>query len=1107
MSVSVGAVTVLDATGLAQGQRVRLPGRADILVIQDVVTAGDGCTLYVAPEATPDDITRVPLAAGEAAGVEVLRADGRADPRQVLAGLWNEWMRHSVASAKATALASTPLRAYPHQTLAVYGSMLPQPVLRFLLADEPGTGKTIMAGMWLREAQRLGLAKRVLVVAPANLVTKWQEDFERFFGGQLRRITAETIRQDGLSTPHDTWVVSLHLAAQNVAVQEAIHPDRYPWDAVIFDEAHNLTPTARTFHQVAELVASKTPHALFMTATPHRGDEWTFRRLLNLVDPSVFPAIAKPPEARGDKQPAVQLGAVKPGSLHFLRRMKEQLVDYDERRRLFEPREAVNVKVNLDNREGHYYELALGLVDAFYPVKARGLAKMVYGKRAASSLRALAETLRRRRRNMGTGTPVTGPDDTPEADDPDAQEAKVVAEQSLDRTAERKQIKTILDDLDGYLASDRFTVSKWPRMVADCLEPNGIAPGRGNQVVVFTEFLDTATWLVDRFNRAGFSARRYSGADSNADRDQVRREFMTGGFEVLVSTDAGNEGIDLQAAHVLVNWDIPWSLVRLEQRMGRVHRIGQNRKVLLYNVLATGTREQDAHASLLDKLMAAANDLDGKMFDSLSVIAEKVLGGGINAEQIEEMLCLFYEKGDSYMPYNELKGIEVDDIRRIRDEHFENYKYLQSGLDVDEAVASLHDDYLERINPFIVERYLDRLREAELVRMEKSARADEGLWFLSLTSAVAQELPPSLKQPAAGEKRLVATRDDAISEGSAVMLGPGEPAFGDLIRDTIRPTLAGALWQGGSLNDGHSTSDYELHVYEAVITEGDADMGTQEGQRPLRERSKTLGYLIRADDYGVRPVRWSTLPGVEATQTAGETPRQPRYCDGAEAAAAQAADAEVEDRRLALETWASRMRAQLNRLPHDLTQDIADPQERVSQRKAIQESVSTRLATLQAACVVNRSATRRIGWAHVTGTAQPDPDVTPESERVSMRLVSALLSGQGWHVEDVSTQGRGYDLHARRGSELRCVEVKGRAGSAASSGVSLTDNEFIQAAQHGSNYWLYVVDHCADGTGKLFGAWQDPVKVFTDTAKPVNMLRIPGSALTEANLLHDGEGP
>lgn len=1100
-------MTVLDVMGFAQGQRVRLPGRADILVIQDVVTAGDGCTLYVAPEAAPEDITRVPLAAGEAVGVEVLRADGRADPRQVLAGLWNEWMRHSVASAKATALASTPLRAYPHQTLAVYGSMLPQPVLRFLLADEPGTGKTIMAGMWLREAQRLGLAKRVLVVAPANLVSKWQEDFERFFGGQLRRITAETIRQDGLSTPHDTWVVSLHLAAQNVAVQEAIHPDRYPWDAVIFDEAHNLTPTARTFHQVAEMVASKTPHALFMTATPHRGDEWTFRRLLNLVDPSVFPAIAKPPEARGDKQPAVQLGAVKPGSLHFLRRMKEQLVDYDERRRLFEPREALNVKVNLDNREGHYYELALGLVDDFYPVKARGLAKMVYGKRAASSLRALRETLSRRRKNMGTGTPVTGPDDTPEADDPDAQEAKVVAEQSLDRTAERKQIKTILDDLDGYLASDRFTVSKWPRMVADCLEPNGIAPGRGNQVVVFTEFLDTATWLVDRFNGAGFSARRYSGADSNADRDQVRREFMTGGFEVLVSTDAGNEGIDLQAAHVLVNWDIPWSLVRLEQRMGRVHRIGQNRKVLLYNVLATGTREQDAHASLLDKLMAAANDLDGKMFDSLSVIAEKVLGGGINAEQIEEMLCLFYEKGDSYMPYNGLKGIEVDDIRRIRDEHFENYKYLQSGLDVDEAVASLHDDYLERINPFIVERYLDRLREAELVSMEKSARADEGLWFLSLTSAVPHELPASLRQPAAGAKRLVATRDDAIVDGSAVMLGPGEPAFGDLIRDTIRPTLAGALWQGGSLNDGHSTSDYELHVYEAVITEGDASLGTPEGQRPLRERSKTLGYLIRADDSGVRPVRWSTLPGVEAPQATDGAPRSPQHCDGAEAAAAEAADAEVEDRRLALETWASRMRAQLTRLPHDLTKDIADPQERVLQRKAIQESVSTRLATLQAACVVNRGATRRIGWAHVTGTAQPDPDVTPESERVSMRLVSALLSGQGWQVEDVSTQGRGYDLHARRGSELRCVEVKGRAGSAASSGVSLTDNEFIQAAQHGSNYWLYVVDHCADGTGQLFGVWQNPVKVFTNAAKPVSMLRIPGSALTEANLLHDGEAP
>ena len=188
------------------------------------------------------------------------------------------------------------LRSGPHlscrtciKTGRYMGAMLPQPELRFLLADEPGTGKTIMAGLYLREMQKLGFVRRALVVAPAGLVTKWQADFARFFGGELRRITNETIQQHGLSAPHDMWVVSLELAAVNPAVQEAIRPDRAGWDIVVFDEAHRLTPTAETFHQAGRLLAGNTPRALLMTATPHRGSEWLFRHLMHLVDPEVYP--------------------------------------------------------------------------------------------------------------------------------------------------------------------------------------------------------------------------------------------------------------------------------------------------------------------------------------------------------------------------------------------------------------------------------------------------------------------------------------------------------------------------------------------------------------------------------------------------------------------------------------------------------------------------------------------------------------------------------------------------------------------------------------------------------------------------------------------------
>ena len=127
--------------------------------------------------------------------------------------------------------------------------------------------------------------------------------------------------------------------------------------------------------------------------------------------------------------------------------------------------------------------------------------------------------------------------------------------------------------------------------------------------MVFTEYADTAEWLVAMFREQKFTAKQYSGSQNHSERAAIQKEFMTGRFEVIVSTDAGNEGIDLQAAHVLVNWDIPWSLVRLEQRMGRIHRIGQEHKVDLYNIIALGTREGDAHERLLDRLIEAANEL------------------------------------------------------------------------------------------------------------------------------------------------------------------------------------------------------------------------------------------------------------------------------------------------------------------------------------------------------------------------------------------------------------------------------------------------------------------------------------------------------------------
>ena len=197
-------------------------------------------------------------------------------------------MAAAATNAESSAIASTQLRPYAHQTTAVYGAMLPQPLLRFLLADEPGTGKTIMAGLYLREMQRLGLVRRAIVVCPANLASKWV--------GRLRpvlrwRAAPPDSEHDPRGCGRLAQPVGRLARARSGESRSpgAIRPDRAGWDLVVFDEAHRLTPTATTFHQVGRLLAKNTPRALLMTATPHRGKEWLFRHLLHLVDPEVYP--------------------------------------------------------------------------------------------------------------------------------------------------------------------------------------------------------------------------------------------------------------------------------------------------------------------------------------------------------------------------------------------------------------------------------------------------------------------------------------------------------------------------------------------------------------------------------------------------------------------------------------------------------------------------------------------------------------------------------------------------------------------------------------------------------------------------------------------------
>lgn len=1052
------------------GQRISLPGDSALATIEAATETADGWQLFV--EVEPGSYRKLMLSQAEAASITVLAEDGAAAPSLVLAGLWAEWMRAATMEAASTALATTPLRPYVHQTNAVYGAMLPQPRLRFLLADEPGTGKTIMAGIYLREMQRLGFIRRALVVCPAHLVEKWQTDFRRFFGGGLKRIKAETVREGALGIEHDLWVTSLDLASVNPIVQEAIRPDRAGWDAVVVDEAHRMTLSAQAYYRLG-LLLSRAPRVLLMTATPHRGKEALFRGLMHLVDPDVYPSVDDNPE------PSRHL---KPGQVHFLRRMKEDLVDYDGVTKLFKGRRARNVAVPLNATEAAFYNEALELVDRFFPSGSAALAKMVYGKRAASSLYALRETLKRRRDAMGSESPIQAAMlADPESEDEASQdEAKVVVEQSLSAKEEKAALKQTIDRLDGVLASSDTAVSKWPRMENECLIPNGIRPGISLQAVVFTEFADTADWLVRRFRDAGYNAERYSGRDSDADRERIRTRFANREYQIIVSTDAGNEGIDLQTAHVLVNWDIPWSLVRLEQRMGRIHRVGQTRDVELFNLVATGTREGQVLEVLLSNFVIAAERLSGKLFDSLSLVAELV---NLDFQQILARTYDSPERAAAALASAKAASAQrlEDAARRAASEE----DALRSAVDVTQAVAELQRETLERINPQIVEAFLARLGAADLFKVSAHA-AGPGIYVLASGT---QRLPRELGSTS---RALVGTSASAVESARAAgadlsgvsALGPSQPGFKELVA-AAADRAGPALFRGARLRDRTSITDYVLFVYEAEVAEFGGD------------RRTTWPFLVRADETGGRPLRWEILANLEAGD-AKPSKAHPARSSDADSRASEVASRERDRRAAILKAWMRTAGQELERLPSALTSDIEDPAHRVEARRRVDIAVQARLAELERMAQVDVGEPRRLGWAYVEGAAPPLDPTQADSEEIAMRHVAGLLRGAGWSVSDVHLEGRGYDLLARKGPEQRSVEVKGIWDSASARGIRMTGGELLIARQLATEYWLYVVDQCNEGSGRLFGVYQDPAERFEDLMKDLTVVVVPGSALSSA---------
>lgn len=972
--------------------------------------------------------------------------DGRGGSEGALAALWAYWMRWATPRIRSSVTATRPLQPYAHQDEAVFEYMLGQPRLRFLLADEPGTGKTIMTGMYLVEGKRQGVVKgNTLVVPPAHLVSKWMRDLRRLFGIEAEQITSEMARGPLPLRPDvDVWVVSLDLFTHNPDVHRRVSGDEASWSLLVFDEAHRLTPTSQ-YLDAAWHAAQRTHHLLLLTATPHRGKEWLFRNLLHLLDPEIYPLPDKR-EVENSDRPLI------PSKVHFLRRMKEELVD-NSGEQLFPRREAATKEVQLTPTEERCYEAVMGYVDEWY-ADSTTLAPIIYSKRAASSMHAAAETLRRRRAVLsesqrGKVTPPApfdpGAGDYRRIDDDEAwedAETSVLQAGSRDRHAELAALDGLIAELDEWLGSEE-TPAKWRRL-QDVLAIHDIAPGR-DQLLVFTEYTDTATWLKGLFQQGGFATEVLSGDSSHPERDELQARFLDGKFQVLVSTDAGGEGIDLQSANVMVDWDVPWSLVRLEQRAGRLHRIGQHRPVHLYHLVAPQTREGRVQQVMLENIEAASAALNGRIFD---VLDAAVAGTGFSYEQA--------------LVDAQRSGRDLDDIlpavpssRQLIDsanENVEREDRLAAPADTDAALARFQHDRLEAVNPVMVDGFVRRL--ATVAGWDvRHGPAEHILDVAAGDGALPEQL--------GGDRRTrVAVSADAVERArehgadirDAVTLGPTETAFAELVQLAI-DHYGLDLQRGARTVDYASLTSYTLFVYAAEV---DVPEGATRHRR-------ALPIPIRHSAAGAVKVAWESVANLYPTDQVAHAPAPAARHEAEQEANAECQREEHREQKLREETI-ERARRSLRELETRVTQTIQalDEDARRKARQRFEADKQQRLADLEELTRVRVSPPRLVGWVQVEGAGRAEElGYDPDSEQLAVAEVVAELEREGFKVDDRQTAGLGYDLLAvrQRTREQRLVEVKGQLHGL--SAVTLESHEWGQAMQRAGDYWLYVVTGCA----------------------------------------------
>lgn len=1020
----------------------------------------------------------------------------------------------------------------PHQITAVYSSMLARQPLRFLLADDPGAGKTVMTGLFIKELLVRGDLQRCLIVCPGNLVEQWQDELYTRFHLPFEIMTndaLEAARTGNWFLENPLAICRLDKLSRNPDVQAKL--EQTDWDLIVCDEAHKMSATyfgnEVTYtkrYRLGQLLSTLTRHFLLLTATPHNGKEADFQLFLSLLDGDRF-------------EGKFRDGVHTVDASDLMRRLvKEQLLKFDGTP-LFPERIAYTVNYTLSDPEAVLYKEVTDYVrEEFNRAEALdsegrkgtvGFALTILQRRLASSPEAIYQSIRRRRERLEKrlreeqllkrggevrieltpGLPEYTPDDIDDLDDaPDAEveevEEKVVDQATAARTiAELRAEIGLLQDLERLALKLRQSGvdRKWDEL-SRLLQNNAEmfdAHGHRRKLVLFTEHRDTLNYLAERIR--GLIGRPEAivtihGGMGREDRRKAQESFTHDkDVEILLATDAAGEGINLQRAHLMVNYDLPWNPNRLEQRFGRIHRIGQTEVCHLWNLVAKDTREGEVYNCLLQKLDEERKALGGQVFDVLGQVT-------FQDKPLRQLL---------------LEAIRYGDQPEVKQKLF---KVVNQSLETDRLRALLESRALthDTMDVTQVRRIREDMERAEARRLQPHFIASFFLEAFKGLGGTAHEREPK-RYEVKHVPALIRNRDRAIGRGQPVLPKYERITFEKVLISLPGKPLAAFVCPGHPLLD--ATIDLVLERHRDLLKRGTLLVDENDPD----EQPRALVYLehsiqdARIDRAGNRRIVSRRLQFVEidpdgTTRSAGWAP----YLDYRPLAEDEkdllAHLPQLDWARSMLETKALehaavhlvpdhlnevRQRKEelidktLAAVKDRLTKEIAYWDHRAAQLKE-QELAGKTNARLNSGLARQRaddltarlqkrtaelSQERRIsalppvalGGALIIplgllkklrGGAAPPPDFALETERTEKLVMAAVLQAErdlGYQPRDVSDQkGLGYDIESAipGAGKLRFIEVKARVAGAQI--VTITKNEILTGLNTPDDFILAI---------------------------------------------------